>query len=297
VDASGKLLASSPATNFPFAQTNPVRQALNGRSAVGPIEDGGAVALLAAAPFRQGDRVVGAILALQRLNGDLLTSAVRDTGLSAALVTQGRIVAATSALRTRITAERNPTIGLIPASSGQPGRLTIGSSVFDVASQAVLAPASGREIILVVGLPPASDGVTALLPRSSFDWVSALGAALLAGLIGWLLGSVVGRSVLELRMGSGAPSALAGREVAMVAAALAAERGAGASREADARDEATRLRAVLDAIDEGIVVSDPERRVIATNAAARTFLGLNGAGTTSAVLALLPPEGSAEFRA
>src|SRR5215831_7473760 len=131
VDASGKLLASSPATNFPFAQTNPVRQALNGRSAVGPIEDGGAVALLAAAPFRQDDRVVGAILALQRLNDDLLTSAVRDTGLSAALVTQGRIVAATSALRTRITAERNPTIGLIPASSGQPGRLTIGSSVFD----------------------------------------------------------------------------------------------------------------------------------------------------------------------
>lgn len=296
VDSGGHLLAAVPATNLPLGTMWPVRRALEGRPTSGTVDDSGALVLIGAAPIRQGGSVIGVAVAVRRLDDSLLNSLTRYTGLSAALVSSGRVIAATSAVRARYSQARDKTLQITPSNPTQPGHLRIGDATFVVASQALPAFAiGGHDTTLFVGRIQ-SEGVVGA--RSGLDLASAALAGLLAGFLGWLLGRGLGGSILTLATVSTDPPVLAGSETRALAALLARERAAAEARADDARADAGRLRVVLDAIGEGIIVSDSERRVILTNRAARSLLGLNGNGEPGAVISYLPPpEASAEIRA
>lgn len=295
VDPSGRVLAAAPATNLPLAQAASVRAALGGRSGVATVENGGAIVLVGAAPLRQNDRIVGATVALTRVDDALLNSLTRELGLSAAVLSSGRLVAATSALRARDNASANRAARLVPASGGKPEQLIVDGMTYDVVSQTLPATvAGGNEPTLVVGRPSAQSPPAA----SAADRASVFVAALLAGLLGWLIGRRIGKRVLALADGSATPSMLGGAEVGVLADRLERERTEARRREEADAAEIARLRAILDALAEGIIVSDGERRVVLTNLAARSLLGLNGAtGPAAAIPFLPPPEGSAEIRA
>lgn len=295
VDPGDRVLAAAPATNLPLTQAAPVRAALAGRAGVAMVENAGALVLVGAAPLRQGDRTIGATVALTRVDDALLNSLTRELGFSAAVLSSGRLVAATSALRTRYNASPNRTLRLVPAGGGKPEQLILDGTTYDVASQAIPATlAVGNDLTLLVGRP------SGLAPpaTSALDRASVVVAALLAGLLGWLVGRRLGKSVLALADGTTKPSALAGAEVDVLADRLDRERAEARNREEADAAEIARLRGILDALAEGIIVSDGERRVVLTNLAARALLGLNGAAGPGSVIPFLPPaEGSAEIRA
>ncbi|HLH72243.1 MAG TPA: ATP-binding protein, partial [Chloroflexota bacterium] len=290
IDLHDKVVAATPATNLPLAETSPVRQALVGKSTTTTMVQSGAVTILAAAPLRDGNRVVGAVLALQRISDDVLAAAAGD--FNAALVVGNQIVAATPFLRTRYTQSHDPPIRIsAPPKPGQLGQLTIGTSAFAVATQDLSNGATNPGALLVVGEPVGGDG-SLFAARNRLDLAATGIAALLAGVLGWLVGRLVGQSASRLTRSSNhpidLPPLLAGRELLALAKAMQSERQEVANREAAARAEISRLHMVLDAIGEGIIVSDRDRQVNLTNAAARSLLGLNGA-MTSPVFALLPP--------
>jgi signal transduction histidine kinase len=294
VDSGGRVVAAAPATSLPLAQAGPVRAALAGRASTGIVEASGTAVLVGSAPIRLGDQVVGATVALQRVDDAFLNNLTRDLGLSAAILAPGRLVAATTAWRARYNGSSNHALRLDPPSDGQPGQLALAGATYDVVSQTLPAKDGGRDLTLVVGGP--SGGGAPTLPR--LDLASAIVAALLAAFVGWLLGRKVGASALALAQGVRTPPAIAGAELAVLAARLAEERSQARSREAADEAEAHRLRAILDALSEGIIVSDGERRVVLANLAARSLLGLNGAAEPGAVIPFLPQsEGAAEIRA
>ena len=294
IGLDGKLIAAIPATNLPLAETYPVRQALVGKSATITVVQGGALSILAATPLRDGSRLVGAILAVQRVGDDVIASAAGD--ITAALIVGTQIVAATPLMRSAYTQSHDHPIQTSPPPrSGQPGHLTIGTRIFAIAPPEVLIPGANPSAQLVVG-EPVENTQRFFTPLIRFDLAAAGLAALLAGLLGWWAGHMIGRNAVRLSQSRFSPSPLAGRELSDLATALEVERQESTDREAVAKSEIGRMRAVLDAMSEGIIVSDPERRVNLTNAAARSLLGLNR-GTSNAVFALLPPpDGSTEIR-
>ncbi|HVC34217.1 MAG TPA: ATP-binding protein [Chloroflexota bacterium] len=295
---SGTLLAADPATNLPLAATGPVRQAMKGQSSVAAIDDPAGVALLAVAPVRQGGQTIGAVLALQPLDDRLMNSAQDVGDLSSALLLQGHVVAASRLIRSRYAENHSQPVTLIPATGlGQPAHLAIGPASFAVASQALLSLGPGRSVTLVVGEPVAAGGSSPTSARFWLTWGSPLLAAVLVGVLGWLIGRRLGGDILRLRDARDPGPRVAGAEIALLASSLARERASAAARHADVHGEIDRLRAVFDAVQDGIIVSGADRRVLLANAAAQRLLGLTG-GTADAVLALLPPpEGGTEVHA
>lgn len=284
VNPSGKLVAAVPATNLPLGQTGLVKRALNGRTGFALTDEGGAIAFAAAAPLRSANRVVGATLSVQRLDGPVLTSAAGE--LPAALIVDGRVVAASGPLRQQLNLTKSNAVSLVPPPNAtHPGQLSVGVAHYFVATEPYASLLGGREAILAVGEPdrgPGS-GIFALYYRRV--WGLAVLAAIIAGLGGWLIGRSFGRGALALTDGSEPPSPLAGRELSELAMTLKQE-----------RIDAVRSRAVIDAIAEGVIVSDTAHHVILTNAAVRGLLGPNGSATAAAVASLLPADGRSEIR-
>lgn len=296
VDASGALLAADPATNLPLAQLGPARQALGGQGSAGVVDGAEGIAVLAAAPVRQDGQLVGAVLAVRRLDDAVMEAIQRDSDLGAALLLQGRVVAASRMIRLREAQAHGQPVRLIPGGAGQPSQLWLGPSELAVASQGLFALGGGREITLVVGEPWPSGGAASVASRAPLGWGGPFLAAALAGLGGWLIGRHYARSLARLARGESLPPSLVGREVARLASALAEERAAIGAREAAAWAEVERLRQVLDSLRDGVIVSDANRRVTLANLAAQRLLGLPRANVSEEVIALLPPpEGSSEI--
>ncbi|MGH2461876.1 MAG: cache domain-containing protein, partial [Chloroflexota bacterium] len=175
VDAGGKLLAADPATNLPLATTGPVRRALAGQSAVGTI-DGGSLAVLAASPAREGDRIVGAVLALQTIDDHLLDTAERGSGLSSAILAQGQPIAASRLIRTRYTQGHDRPVVLDPPPPGAGvERMIVGGTTFVVIGKALPSlGTSNRPATLVVGEPVAAVGLPLTSWRFWLSWGSPL---------------------------------------------------------------------------------------------------------------------------
>lgn len=299
VDRRGRILAADPATNLPLATTFPVKQAASGQAAVGVLDGAGTLSLVAAAPVEDRDRNVGTIVALQPLDDRLLDALEEQGELSAALLLQGRVVAATPAIRLRYSQSHGQPVAIVPPGApGQPGRLSIGGFRFAVRSEGLFSLGSGRTVTLVVGVP-VGDGAGPLSGwRFWLDWGGSLLAAALAGVAGWLVGHRLGRQITGLVRDDDHHSALAGREITELAAALSVERDRARARETSAAAELKRLRAVLDAIQDGIIVSDANRRVILANLAAQRMLGLASGTPDAGAIALLPPiESSRDLQA
>ena len=289
-----KLVAAIPATNLPLAETYPVRQALAGKSVTTTVVQAGTLSILAATPLRDGSRPVGVILAVQRVSDDVLIAAAGD--FNAALTLGNQIVAATPIMRSPYSQSHDQPVQISSSPRpGEPGHLTIGKSVFAIAAPDRLTPGANPSALLVVG-EPIENTQRFFTPLIRFDLAATGVVAFLAGLLGWFTGRLIGQNARRLGQSRFSPSPLAGRELSDLAATLEVERQEFANREGAAKSEIGRLRAVLDAMSEGIIVSDHDRRVNLTNAAARSLLGLNG-GTSNAVFALLPPpDGSTEIR-
>lgn len=300
VDGSGRLLAADPATNVPLATTAPVRRALAGQSAVATIDGAGSLAVLAASPVRQGDRSVGAVLALQALDDHLMDTAERGSDLSGAILLQGQPIAATRLIRARYNQSHDQAIKLDPPSSaGGRARLTVGGTTFSVVSQELPSlGSSNRPVTLVVGEPVGEAGVPITSWRFWLDWGSPLIAGLVAGVVGWLIGARLGRAIVGLGEGREISSGLVPREVIALSALLAEERINAAARTDEARSQIDRFRGVFDALPDGVIVCGPDRSLILANSVAQRMLGLTGGGGDGDVIARLPPpDGKTEFHA
>ena len=299
VDSGGKLLAADPATNLPLADTGPVRRALAGESTAIATDGNGSLAILAASPVRQGGRSVGAVLALQAVDDRLMDAGERDSGLSSAIVVDGHLTAATRLIRARYNQGRDQAIKLTPLSSTDGlSRLTLGGASFTVVSQSLPWLGPGRNLTLVVGEPAPAGGIPWRTWRFWLDWGGPVVAALLAGAVGWLVGTRLSYDILSLGEGCDPRPGLVGREVVELARSLSLERMNATARECAARSQVDRLRGVFDAIQDGVIVRGPDRSLVLANATAQRMLGLTGGGADGNVIALLPAlEGTAEIRA
>ncbi|MBX6772640.1 MAG: HAMP domain-containing histidine kinase [Chloroflexi bacterium] len=276
-------LAAAPATNLPLAQTAVARQALRGADAVVLIDRPGSPGLLAGAPVRGTGGIAGAVLAYLPLSDRTLEALSTGTGLAEAIADAGHLAAATRPLRA--AAERNPgqTVAISPTAGAAPlARLTIGTAAFTAAAEPL-----DSALTLVVAVPEESTpaGLLGLRP-----W-PMLAAALTAGALGGLIGRAAGRALGTLADPTAQPASSV-REVALVARALAEERAAAAARSTALTAAAERLRAALDALEDGVILSDDAHRLVLMNARARSLLNLDGTATEREIVAILPPPGA-----
>jgi signal transduction histidine kinase len=264
VDGSGRTLASDPASNLPFGTLSDVKAALQGRLAVG-WQERTPLAIEAAAPLRSGGVVPGAAVVAVNIDDGFLNTGLRLTGVEMALVTNGRVVSASRALRRSLSQNNDlvPDADLLGKPADTFKRTRLGADTFFLGSRA-LTLANNREIgILLVGAPvqPVDDAVRQV---RLFGAGGAVLAAVAAGLIGARVGVRTQRRA---------------RRLEEVEAQLKLAR---------ARSE--HLHAVVGSLSEGVIVADADRRVMLVNPAARSLLSLPARGDEDQAIGLLTQE-------
>jgi signal transduction histidine kinase len=251
IDGAGRTLASDPASKLPFGTQGDVKTALQGRMAAG-WQERGVLAIEATSPLRNGGPMPGAVVVATTVDDGFLITAQRLTGLEMAVVTNGRIVAASREVRRSIsfTGDNTADADLIGRSSDTFKRTRVGAESFFLAARGITV--SNRQIgTVLIGTPsqPIDDAVNQVRLLS-------IGAAVLgsvgAGVLGFLLGARITRRERRLENVE--------------------------ERLEEARGRAEHLQAVLASLSEGVIVADAERRVMLVNAAARGLLSLPAGG-------------------
>jgi len=251
VDATGKTLASDPASNLQFGNQGDVKTALQGKLGAG-WQERTPLALESTAPIPgpAGQPPGGAVVVAENVDDTLLNAGARLTGLELVLVQNGRIVSASRDVRRSLTfaTENSADANLIGKSGDTFARSRVGPDGYYFASRAITVGTNNRSIgTVLVGASaqPIDDAVrTARLLADA----GALVGALAAGVVGGVLG----------------------RRMAFRTRRLAAvEQQLGSTRE-----RAEHLSAVLDSMTEGVIVADAQHRVMLVNPSARALLSL-----------------------
>ncbi len=252
IDGGGHTLASDPASNLPFGTQADVKTALQGRISVG-WQERGILVLEAVSPLRDGGPMPGAAVVAVNVDDGFLNTALRLTGLDMAIVTNGRMVAASRGLRRSISFSGDPTADadLVGKSSDAFKRTRVSTDSYFLASRGI-AVANGRQIgTMLVGTlaQPVDDAVGQVRLLAI---LGALIGALGAGVVGALVGSQLqrrdrARQQIETQLD-------------------------------DATEQTAHLQAVLASLSEGVIVADAERRVMLVNPAARGLLSLPARG-------------------
>jgi signal transduction histidine kinase len=257
VDGGGHTLASDPASNLPFGNQSDVKTALQGRMFVG-WQERNVLSIEAASPLRDGGPMPGAAVVAVNVDDSFLNTALRLTGLEMAIVTNGRMVAASRGLRRSITLTGDSTADAELV--GKPGdafkRTRINADGYFLAARGI-ALSNGRVIgTMLVGTPaqPVEGAV------AQVRWLALL-AALLGAVGAGAVGELVGHQVMRRA-----------RATQQVVKRLEA-----------ARVQADHLQAVLASLSEGVIVADGERRVILMNPAARGLLSLPARGEEQSI--------------
>jgi signal transduction histidine kinase len=251
VDGSGRTLASDPASNLPFGTQADVKTALQGRMIVG-WQERGVLALEATSPLRDGGPMPGAAVVAVNVDDGFLNTAQRLTGLEMAIVTNGRMVAASRGLRRSISFTGDPTAdGDLVGKSGDVFKRTrVSADGYFLAARGIAV--GNRQIgTMLVG--------TAAQPVDDAEAQVRLLA---------MLGAVLGA------LGAGVAGGLVGNRLTR------RERAAQhmETQLAEATGLAAHLQAVLASLSEGVIVADAERRVMLVNPAARGLLSLPARG-------------------
>jgi signal transduction histidine kinase len=250
VDASGRTLASDPASNLQFGNQGDVKSALQGKLAAG-WQDRTPLALESTAPLpgADGQPPPGAVVVAENVDDTFLNAASRLTGLDIALVQNNRIVSASRAIRRSLTfaTDNSADPGLLGKSGDTFQRSGVGPDGYYLAARAITVGNNRTIGTLLVGAPSGAldDAVrTARL----VGYAAALLGALAAGVVGAVIGHrIAGRT----------------RRLATV------------EHELDStRERAEHLGAVLASLTEGVIVADAQHRVMLVNPAARMLLSL-----------------------
>ena len=245
VDASGRTLASDPASNLQFGNQSDVKSALQGKVAAG-WQERTPPALESVAPLPGGG---GAALVAENVDDGLLNTGARVTGLEMALVQNGRIVSASRGVRRSLTFATDATFNGAPDSAAGDAfaRSSVGPDGYFFAVRPI-RPGNNRAIgTLLVGMPaqPVDDALR--IAR-----LEAYAAALLGALAAGGVGAALGHRTADRT-----------RRLATVEHQLASSRA-----------RADHLAAVLDSLTEGVIVADAQHRVMLVNPAARVLLSL-----------------------
>jgi signal transduction histidine kinase len=257
IDGGGHTLASDPASNLPFGTQGDVKAGLQGRMSVG-WQERGMLVLEAASPLRDGGPMPGAAVVAVNIDDGFLNTALRLTGLEMAIVTNGRMVAASRGLRRSISFSGDPTADadLVGKSSDVFKRTRVSADGYFLAARGI-AVSNGRQIgTMLVG--------TVAQPLDD-----AVGQVRLLAILGALLGA----------LGAGVVGALVGLQVKRRDRA----RQQIQTRLDDATNRTEQLQAVLASLSEGVIVADAERRVMLVNPAARGLLSLPARGEEQAL--------------
>jgi signal transduction histidine kinase len=251
IDGSGRTLASDPASNLPFGNQGDVKTALQGRMSAG-WQERGVLAIEAASPLRNDGPMPGAAVVATNIDDGFLATAQRLTGLEMAIVTNGRMVAASREVRRSIsfTGDVSADGDLIGKTGDTFKRTRAGAESFFFAARGITT--GNRQIgTMLVGAPaqPIDDAVNQV--RLLALAAAALGA-IAAGLLGVLVGSRMSR---RLRRFEGLEKSLE-----------------------QARGRSEHLQSVLASLTEGVIVADADRRVMLVNPAARGLLSLPARG-------------------
>jgi signal transduction histidine kinase len=256
IDGSGRIVASDPASNVPFGTSGDVKNALEGRLASAVLARGGLV-LEGASPLRNSGPMPGAAVVVTNVDDAFLNTALRVSGLNVAVVNEGRVIAASRDIRRSIsfTGETGVDQDLANPSGDLFKRTRLGAEDFYVSARAIGQPTPKPIATSLVGLPASliDEGVRRVR-------LLALGAALLggtgAGLAGGILGSRAARRVRRAETD--------------------------ALRLSSVQSRADHFQAVLDSLNEGVIVADANRRVMLVNPAARGLLSLPAGGDSEA---------------
>jgi len=246
VDASGRTLASDPASNLQFASQGDVKSALQGKLASG-WQERTPLALESAAPL--GAAGGGAVVVAENVDDALLNAGSRLTSLEMALVQNGRIVSASRGLRRSLTFASDPTAdaALVGQSGDTFKRSSVGPDAYFAAARPI-ALGNGKVIGTLLVSSPARPVDDAVLQARGLAYGAAILGALAAGLVGTMFG----------RRTAGRTRQLARLE-----------------RELDtSRAQRDHLSAVLASLTEGVIVADAQHRVWLVNPAARSLLNL-----------------------
>jgi signal transduction histidine kinase len=251
IDGSGHTLASDPASNLPFSTQGDVKTALQGRIAAG-WQERGVLAIEAASPLRNGGPMPGAVVVATNVDDGFLTTAQRLTGLEMAVITNGRVVAASREVRRSIsfTGDTTADADLVGKSGDTFKRTRAGAEGFFFAARGITV--SNRQIgTMLAGSPtqPVDDAVSQVR-------LLALAAALVCAIAAGLVGSVLERRIT--------------RRVRRLESVE--------ERLDQALGRADHLQAVISSLSEGVIVADAERRVMLVNPAARGLLSLPAPG-------------------
>jgi signal transduction histidine kinase len=252
IDGGGHTLASDPASNLPFGTQSDVKTALQGRMTVG-WQERGVLVFEATSPLRDGGPMPGAAVVAVNVDDGFLNTALRLTGLEMAIVTNGRMVAASRGLRRSISFTGDPTADadLVGKSGDVFKRTHVSADGYFLAARGI-AVGNGRQIgTMLVGTltQPVDD---------------AEGQVRLLAMLGAVLGAL-GAAVLGALVGN----RLKRRERAAQQIETRFEEASGL---------AEHLQAVLASLSEGVIVADAERRVMLVNPAARGLLSLPARG-------------------
>jgi signal transduction histidine kinase len=250
VDASGRTLASDPASNLQFGNQGDVKSALQGKLTAG-WQERTPLALESAAPLpaADGQAPPGAVVVAENVDDTLLNAGSRLTGLEMALVQNNRIVSASRGIRRSLTfaTDNSADASLIGKSGDTFARGGVGPDGYNLAARAITVGNNRAIGTLLVGAPsqPIDDTVrTARLVA----YAAALLGALAAGVVGAIIGHrIAGRT----------------RRLATVEQQLDST-----------RERADHLEAVLASLTEGVIVADAQHRVMLVNPAARLLLSL-----------------------
>jgi signal transduction histidine kinase len=258
IDGGGHTLASDPASNLPFGTQGDVKTGLQGRMSVG-WQERGILVLEAVSPLRNGGPMPGAVVVAVNVDDGFLNTALRLTGLDMAIVTNGRMVAASRGLRRSISFSGDPTADadLVGKSGDAFKRTCVSADGYFLASRGIAVSSGGRQIgTMLVGAlaQPVDDAV------GQVRLLAVLGAllgALGAGVVGGLVG-------LQLKRRDHARQQIE-------------------TRLSEATERTAHLQAVLASLSEGVLVADAERRVMLVNPAARGLLSLPARGEEQAL--------------
>jgi signal transduction histidine kinase len=251
IDAGGRTLASDPASNLQFGAQGDVKTALQGKLASG-WQERTPLALESTAPVTvaAGQPVIGAVVVAENVDDTLLNSGAHLTGNDMALVENGRIVAASRAIRRSLTfaTDTAADASLITASGDTFARSSVGADGYFFAARPITVGSNNRVIgtILVGAAAQAIDD--AVRTARMMAYAAALLGAIAAGALGTLVGHRASRRT---------------RRLAAVEQQLATS-----------RERADHLAAVLSSLTEGVIVADAQHRVMLVNPAARVLLSL-----------------------
>ena len=308
LDSNGRTLASDPASNIAFGNAWEAKQALQGRSVVVLAERAPTgFAVQAAAPLRvNGEVAPGVAIVAQSLEDGFLNTSLRLTGLDAALIQNGRLVAASRGIRRSFAFASDQTLDgdLLASGPDRFKRTRLGSETFFLAGRTLTN--GPREIgTVLVGL--SEDAAAEVVRRArTLGYGAALAGAVVAALIGvrvgrWQSSRIRGaaarvRAIVPAEAsGKGSADGISGQPPAGDLAGAPSrstdgrwadldtviqETAAAVALGAEAqRLQTARLEAVLGSLAEGVIVADEGRRVIFANSVARQLLHLPSADT------------------